>query len=70
MGVFHEAVPGGHARELVRRPDLRYTATPGGWLNSAEDELNSLMGRCSTGPPVWRDRGPSRGNGGLVNGER
>jgi hypothetical protein len=49
MGAFYEAFPADQARSLVRRIEIRYTPTPGSWLNVAENELSSMTRQCLQG---------------------
>jgi len=46
IGSLYEMFPPGHARSLVRRPEIHYTPKHGSWLNIAEIELSSLTRQC------------------------
>ena len=43
---LYKAFPPEKARELSRRPDIRYTPKHGSWLNIAEIELNVMTRQC------------------------
>ena len=45
-GAFYEAYTPEKAKSLLNRFEFVYTPKHGSWLNTAEIELNVLMGQC------------------------